>query len=214
LNNSAVLLNYESCGFFINIFNQNLLEGWGAILIEIRWHGRGGQGGVVASRIAAKAAFYEGYYSQAFPFFGAERRGAPVTAFTRISKEEIKLRSQIYEPDIIVIMDPALVRSEDSWKGLKNGGIVVANSEKLEPMGRPSKIAIVNATRIALDLGLVSEGLPRPNTAMVGAFSKVTGLISLENVKKAILDVLGPRIAKVNIDATERAYNETKVIEL
>jgi ketoisovalerate ferredoxin oxidoreductase, gamma subunit (EC 1.2.7.7)/pyruvate ferredoxin oxidoreductase, gamma subunit (EC 1.2.7.1) len=110
-------------------------------LIEIRWHGRGGQGGVVASRIAAKAAFYEGYYSQAFPFFGAERRGAPVTAFTRISKEEIKLRSQIYEPDIIVIMDPALVRSEDSWKGLKNGGIVVANSEKLEPMGRPSKIA-------------------------------------------------------------------------
>ncbi|MGY0288168.1 MAG: 2-oxoacid:acceptor oxidoreductase family protein [Candidatus Methanodesulfokora washburnensis] len=183
-------------------------------MIEIRWHGRGGQGGVVASRIAAKAAFYEGYYSQAFPFFGAERRGAPVTAFTRISKEEIKLRSQIYEPDIIVIMDPALVRSEDSWKGLKNGGIVVANSEKLEPMGRPSKIAIVNATRIALDLGLVSEGLPRPNTAMVGAFSKVTGLISLENVKKAILDVLGPRIAKVNIDATERAYNETKVIEL
>ena len=187
-------------------------------IIEIRWHGRGGQGAVVASMILAKAAFYEGYWSQAFPFFGAERRGAPIMAFTRLSKEPIKLRSQIYEPDILVVLDPMLVENPLIWRGFKEGGVVVMNTTKapseIKFEGKPSKVGTVDATKIAIDLGLVTEGLPKPNTAVVGAFSKVTGLVSLDHVKKAIVDTLGEKIAEPNIKAAELAYDSVKIVEL
>ncbi len=187
-------------------------------VIEVRWHGRGGQGAVVASMILAKAAFYENYWSQAFPFFGAERRGAPIMAFTRLSKEPIKLRSQVYEPDILVVLDPMLAENPLIWKGFKDGGIVVVNTikrpEEIELGGRPSRIGTVDATKIAIDLGLVTEGLPKPNTAIVGALSRVTGLVSLDHVKKAIIDTLGGRIAESNVKAAELAYNDVKIAEL
>ncbi len=187
-------------------------------IIEIRWHGRGGQGAVVASMILAKAAFYEGYWSQAFPFFGAERRGAPIMAFTRISKEPIKLRSQIYEPDILVVLDPMLVENPLIWRGFKDRGVVVMNTTKppneVKLGGKPSKVGTVDATKIAIDLDLVTEGLPKPNTAIVGAFSRVTGLVSLDHVKKAIVDTLGEKIAEPNIKAAELAYDNVKIVEL
>ncbi len=136
-------------------------------IIEVRWHGRGGQGAVTAAELLAKAAYIDGYKDvQAFPFFGAERRGAPVTAFTRISSKKIHLRSQIYNPDVVVVLDPSLLGMVNVLEGLRNGGMLVVNiskqPEELLEMGIPPKykIATVDATKIALDLGLKVAGIP------------------------------------------------------
>ncbi len=182
-------------------------------VVEVRWHGRGGQGTVLASRILAKAAFYEGKWPQAFPFFGAERRGAPVMAFTRIGSYEIKLRSQVYEPDVLVIVDPLLVRLPDVYRGLKRGGTIVANT-RAGPESLPGEAetrGTVDATGIALELGLRVAGLPVPNTAMVGAVARVTGLAGLDSVRRAIGEMLGSR-AEENVRAAELGYERVRVI--
>jgi len=184
-------------------------------VIEIRWHGRGGQGAVIASRIAAGAAFLEGKWSQAFPFFGAERRGAPVTAFTRIGSSPIRLRSQIYEPDVLVLMDPMFLEMEAAWRGVKPSTVVVANTQRNEELllpARVSKLALVDATAISVDLGLRVAGLPVPNSAMVGALIRATGLFSLESAERAIGRVIGRAVEK-NVEALRRAYERTEVIE-
>ncbi|RDD53361.1 MAG: pyruvate ferredoxin oxidoreductase [Candidatus Korarchaeota archaeon NZ13-K] len=184
-------------------------------MIEIRWHGRGGQGAVIASRIAAGAAFLEGKWSQAFPFFGAERRGAPVTAFTRIGSSPIRLRSQIYEPDVLVLMDPMFLEMEAAWRGVKPSTVVVANTQRNEELllpARVSKLALVDATAISVDLGLRVAGLPVPNSAMVGALIRATGLFSLESAERAIGRVIGRAVEK-NVEALRRAYERTEVIE-
>ncbi len=185
-------------------------------LIEVRWHGRGGQGAVMASRIVAKAAFFDGLWSQAFPFFGAERRGAPVMAFTRISKRPVRLRSQIYEPDILVLLDPMFLDLEVAWRGVSEKTIVVLNSDKdLSSIFLPrrvKKLAVVDATGITLDLGLEVAGLPVPNSAMVGAFVKATGIISLESATKATGQMLR-RMREKNLEALKRAYEMTVTLE-
>lgn len=185
-------------------------------LIEIRWHGRGGQGAVMASRIVAKAAFLEGKWSQAFPFFGAERRGAPVMAFTRISKQPVRLRSQIYEPDILVMLDPMFLGLEVAWRGVTPKTIVVANThedpDKIFLPKRVKKLAVVNATGISIDLGLEVAGLPVPNSAMVGALVKATSVIRLESAEESVSTML-KRLKETNLKALRKAYEQTEIIE-
>lgn len=184
-------------------------------VVEVRWHGRGGQGVVLASRIAAGAAFLEGKWSQAFPFFGAERRGAPVTAFTRIGPSPIRLRSQIYEPDVLVLMDPMFLRMESAWRGVKPSAAVVVNApqdiSELPLPARVGRLAFVDATAISMDLELKVAGLPVPNSAMVGALVRGTGLFSLESAERAVRNVLR-RAAEVNVQALRKAYESTKVV--
>ena len=150
-------------------------------MIEIRFHGRGGQGAVTAARLLAEAAFLEGKHAQAFPFFGAERRGAPVLAFARIDDKQIRVRTQIYKPDYVVVLDPLLPEVVDVASGIKQGGIIVLNSKKAMQFPH-AKTAFVDATSVAKE----TLGVPITNTAMLGAFAKATGLITLESLIEVI----------------------------
>ena len=183
-------------------------------LIEIRWHGRGGQGGVTSAELVALAAISEGKYAQAFPSFGPERRGAPVLAFVRIDSEKpIKIRAGITQPDIIVVLDPNLLRITDVTAGLKRGGTVVLNTRKTSEQiksefGINGRLATVDATKIAREI----LGVPIVNTTMTGAMLKATGVIQLESMKTPVEKRFG-RLAERNIQAMERAYQETVVAE-
>jgi len=178
-------------------------------LIEIRFHGRGGQGAVVASNMLADAAFREGKHVQAFPFFGVERRGAPVSSFTRINDTPIKIRSQVYTPDYVIVLDSTLIDITDVTSGLKKNGIIIINTDK-----KPSdfnlsfKVATIDATSIALDNKLGSKMAPIVNTSILGAFAKVSGIVSLESIILAIKEI---DISKKedNIKAAEMAYQKT-----
>ncbi|MCE4610264.1 MAG: 2-oxoacid:acceptor oxidoreductase family protein [Desulfurococcales archaeon] len=188
-----------------------------ALRYEIRWHGRGGQGAVTASMVLAMAAIYEGKYAQAFPEFGAERRGAPVKAYTRIGDEPILTRAPILNPDIVVVLDPSLPK-ELYLAGVKDSTIFLINTKKnpreiAEDLGVPvERVYTVNATKIALEVLKV----PIVNTAMVGALVHVVPLVKLESVKKAVLETFPGRLGEVNVLAVERAYEEVagKIVEV
>lgn len=173
---------------------------------EIRFHGRAGQGVVTAADILAMAAFQGGKYSQAFPFFGVERRGAPVTAFARISDKFIRLRSQIYYPDYIVVQDATLLDIIDVAQGLKKEGKAIINTEK-EPdelnINTDAEVLTVNATKVALEI----LGVPIVNTLMLGAFAAITGEVSLDALQKAIEKRFPPKLAEKNVRAVEVMYN-------
>ncbi|MCX8182002.1 MAG: 2-oxoacid:acceptor oxidoreductase family protein [Candidatus Methanomethyliaceae archaeon] len=182
-------------------------------MLEIRWHGRGGQGSVTAAEILATAAINEGKYSQAFAAFGPERRGAPVLAFTRIDDNEILLRTQIYEPDIVVVLDHHLSEGDDVGEGLKNGGIIVLNSTyppekyaKKFPNAR--RVATVDATGIAIK----ELGTPVTNTAILGALVKATGIVKLESVEEVIRERIKTHSEK-NVAAVRSAFAETKIFD-
>jgi len=183
------------------------------VLREIRIHGRGGQGGVTAAQLIAEAAFREGKYVQAFPFFGAERRGAPVKAFARISDEPILLRSQIYHPDYVIILDPALPEVIDVIEGLKENGIIIVNSVKNpEKLGfNDFKVATVDATGISLKLNLLVAGAPVVNTPMLGAFVRATGEIKLESILAVIRERWGDVEGELNARAASLAYERLKM---
>jgi len=178
------------------------------LIREIRIHGRGGQGGVTAAELIARAAYKEGKWVQAFPYFGAERRGAPVKAFARISDNPILIRSQIYNPDYVIVLDESLLDVANVTEGLKKDGIIIINTRK-----KPSEIdlagyrvATVDATGIALELGLLVAGLPVVNTAMVGAFAKATGEIKIESVIESIKEEWRGAIGEKNAKAAVLAY--------
>jgi len=181
-------------------------------MIEIRIHGRGGQGAVVASKVLAAAVFKEGKYVQSFPAFGVERRGAPVTAFTRIDDKPIRVRCQIYQPDHIVVLDPTLLEAVDVTDGLKEGGWILINSEQ-DPaaFNLPTKyqVATVDANSIAIKYKLGPKSAPIVNTAILGAFAKVTGLVSLEALAEAVQEAV-PIKPKENVAATREAYWEVR----
>lgn len=183
-------------------------------LIEIRWHGRGGQGAVTSAELLARTAINEGKYAQAFPAFGAERRGAPVLAFVRISKNEpIRIRGEVTEPDVIVVLDPSLLRILDVTSGLKERGTFVVNTRKsAEEMraefGIKWRLATIDATKIAREL----LGVPITNTTMIGALIKATEVVRLESLVEPVKKRFG-RLAERNIRAMERAYKETSVKE-
>jgi len=175
-------------------------------MIEIRFHGRGGQGAVTAAALLAKAAGYDNKFSQGFPAFGVERRGAPVKAFTRISEEPITIRSQVYKPDYLVILDDSLAGLPEVKEGLKPGAVIVTNG-KVDGAGFGNKVHSYDATSLALKV----LGKNIVNTAMLGVFAKTTGLVSLESVQKAIGDVFGGKPGELNKELVKKAYDETKV---
>lgn len=160
-------------------------------MIEIRIHGRGGQGAVIASEILAEAAFREGMHVQAFPSFGSERRGAPVAAFVRLDEEPIRVRTEIYEPDGLIVLDQSLILHKlvDVTQGLKEGGWILINSshppESFTDLG-PYRVATVDAAHIAVRHHLGSVTAPIVNTAILGAFSTFTGLVGLDSIAEAI----------------------------
>ena len=183
-------------------------------MIEIRTHGRGGQGAVIASEILADAFFHEGKFVQAFPAFGVERRGAPVTAFTRVSDGEIRERCQIYEPDHLIVLDRVLLSTVNVTDGLKNGGWIIINTNmeiEDERLISSYRVATVDAVTIALKHRLGSRAAPIVNTAIIGAFAGATKLVSLEAVKKAI-DMQVPVKKRENMRAAEEAYRSVQVL--
>jgi pyruvate ferredoxin oxidoreductase gamma subunit len=176
--------------------------------VEIRWHGRGGQGAVTSAELLAQAAIAEGKYAQAFPSFGPERRGAPVQAFNRVdTREPIRLRVDITEPDFVVVLDPNLLRQVKVTAGLKQGGWVIVNTRKTADeikkefsIGYP--VATVNASKIARELKI-----PTVNTTALGAVVKVTNIVA----KNSLIEPLKIRFGKlgeVNIKAMETAYEQ------
>ncbi len=177
-------------------------------LLEVRWHGRGGQGAVTSAELVARAAISDGKYAQSFPSFGPERRGAPVLAFLRISDEFIRIRTNIYEPDIVVVLDPGLLRAVDVTSGLKDKGKIIINSKKSpdelkSEFGFNWPVAAVNATRIAREM----IGLPITNTTMIGALLKVADDVKVDSLVEQLQERFGAR-AEGNIKAMKRAYNE------
>ncbi|UCE45715.1 MAG: pyruvate ferredoxin oxidoreductase subunit gamma [Methanobacteriota archaeon] len=185
-------------------------------MYEVRFHGRGGQGAVMAAQALASAAHAEGGYATAFPFFGAERRGAPVLAFTRIDDKRIYRKTQVYEPDFVVVLDEGLLETVNVVEGLKDGGAVVVNSvrspEEID-VGIDAKLATVDATSVALEV------LKRPatNSSILGALSKATGIVSIESIEKGIMQVfgdrLGEKVGERNAKAARIAYDRTVVGE-
>ncbi len=183
-------------------------------LIEIRWHGRGGQGAVTSTELVAQAAINEGKFAQAFPSFGPERRGAPVLAFVRIdSKEPIRIRAGITEPDVVVVLDPSLLSIVDVTSGLNENGMLIINTKKsfqdIESEFKiTQKLATIDATKIAREL----LGVPIVNTTMVGALIRVTGVVKLESEIEPLQHRFG-RLAERNISAMKKAYEETLIKE-
>jgi len=175
-------------------------------VIEIRLHGRGGQGAVTASRIIAAAAYEGGKYSQAIPMYGTERRGAPLTAFVRIDNIRVRERELVHFPDYSVCFDPLLSMNQMVAQNVKAGGIVLVNSpfkpEQI-PLAGDIKIATVDAT----DIALKTLGRPITNTAILGAFAKLCPDITMKGVEKAIMKYFPGRPGEMNIKAAEMAYN-------
>jgi len=183
-------------------------------MIEIRFHGRGGQGAVIASELLAQAAFLEGKQPQSFPFFGVERRGAPVTAYTRLDDRPVSVRTRITAPDIVVVLEAGLFHTVPVADGLKPEGLLVVNSplppEKLETPFHGRR-ATVDATKIALQLKLGTSSVPIVNTAMLGALARASGVVSLDSVRTAIQRFL-PMKTEINCAAAETGYRETTVL--
>jgi len=179
-------------------------------LVEIRWHGRGGQGAVTSAELLARAAIDEGKYAQAFPSFGPERRGAPVLAFDRISEREpIRVRAEITEPDVVIVLDSGLLRIVDVTSGLKENGALIINARRPvqdieSELGTKWRLAVIDATKIAQEL----LGVPIVNTTMLGALLKTTGVVKLESMFKPLVDRFG-RLGERNIDAMKKAFDET-----
>jgi 2-oxoisovalerate/pyruvate ferredoxin oxidoreductase gamma subunit len=181
-------------------------------MIEIRMHGRGGQGAVIACKILANALYKEGKFAQSFPAFGVERRGAPVMAFTRIDDKPIHLRTEIYEPDHLIVLDATLLKTIDITRGLKAGGIILINSSlPAESFHLPAvyNVATVDASSIAAKHGLGSRSTPIVNTAILGAFSRLTHIVGIEAVEEAIAESV-PVKSEENIQATHEAYQTIK----
>ena len=181
--------------------------------IDIRWHGRGGQGAVTASEIVAAAAILEGRYALAFPEFGAERRGAPVRAYTRISDTPLVPRTPITNPHIVVVLDPSLLTRE-TIEGLREGGVLIVNT-RLSPeevarivgLDREARVAVVDAVKIAME----TLGVPIVNTAILGALIRATGIVGLETTLKLVRERFKGRLGEANVEAVRRAYESTHI---
>lgn len=188
-----------------------------AKLTEVRWHGRGGQGAKTAGYVLAVAAAEMGWQVQAFPEYGAERRGAPMRSYVRISDGPIRLRSAIEHPDVVIVLDPSLIETENVLAGLPEGGVVIVNSPKSPQEvsdiigGANYKVCTVDASGISVD----TIGREMPNTPMLGALAKVHELLDLDTtlhaVEKQLSEKLPPAVVEGNKKAIQRAYEEVKV---
>ncbi len=181
-------------------------------MIEIRFHGRGGQGAVTSAELMAQTAIGSGKYAQAFPSFGPERRGAPVTAFLRISDQPIRIREKVYTPNVVVVLDPTVMNVTKVDAGLADSGFLIINSAHpvegiRKQYGFKQTIATVDALSIALEVLKV----PITNTVMMGALSKVMGVATPDQVREPLLHRFGPALGPKNLEAFQRAYDTTKV---
>lgn len=175
-------------------------------MIEIRIHGRGGQGSITAAELLAMAAFKDGKYSQAFPFFGTERAGAPVTAFCRIDSKFIRIREHVYTPDYVLVLDPTLLTNSNILEGLKKNGVVIIDTSSKIKLKTKAEIKKIDLTKIALEV----IGKPFVNIAVLGAFAKATGRVSLSNLIEAVKERFPEKIAELNIKAMKKAYEMMK----
>ena len=180
-------------------------------MLQIRIHGRGGQGVVTAAEMLSIAAFEQGRHAQAFPSFGSERTGAPVVAFCRIDDREIRLREPILAPDVLIVQDPTLLHQVDVFQGLQPDGWVLINSKRsFDDLGvgeiakrfRHERMLTVPATEIALK----HLGRPLPNAVLLGGFAALTGIVTLEAVEHAIRDKFSGKVADGNVAAAAEAY--------
>ena len=187
-------------------------------LVEIRWHARAGQGAVTAAKLVADTALLQGRYIQAMPEYGPERTGAPLKAFTRVCDEPIEVHNNIITPGVVVILDDTLIGSVDVTEGLMPDGTVIVNSrmtpsDAREALSVPAsvKVATVDATGIALET--IKRDIP--NTPIVGALSKVTGIVPIEQVKEKLVSTFGKKFSQevidANVDSLMRAYEEVQV---
>ncbi len=184
-------------------------------MVEIRIHGRGGQGVVTASDLVAMAAFKEGHHAQAFPSFGSERTGAPVVSYCRVEDEVIRSREPVLEPDIIIVQDPTLLAVMDVFAGLKPGGYVLINSSKslkeLELDGVVEKAGEGRAATVpASEIAREKLGRPLPNAALLGAMAAMTGLVDITSVEEAIKTRFHGRVGDSNAAAARAAYDFVK----
>ncbi len=186
-------------------------------MIEIRWHGRGGQGAKTASQFLGEAALDTGKFIQSFPEYGPERAGAPMRAFNRISEKNITIHSSVTSPDIVVVIDPTLVGAIDVTEGMDDKGILLVNTDKSPEDIRKitnfkkGKVGTVDATKIALE----TLKLPMPNMPMLGALLKANSLVTVEQlserVKGKFLKKIGEQKTNANLEGIKRAYNEVKI---
>ena len=182
-------------------------------MIEIRFHGRGGQGAVTSVELLALAAIGEGKFAQGFPSFGPERRGAPVLAFCRVDDRHIRLRCKIANPDVVVVLDPSLIRIQNPPADLKENGIIVLNTPKTpeevrREYGFKHTLALVDANKVAREV----LGVPIVNTTMMGALIKATGVVQLESLELPLKERFGPLAVK-NFNALKTAYEQTVIEE-
>lgn len=179
-------------------------------MLEIRFHGRGGQGAVTSAELLAQAGIAKGKFAQAFPSFGPERRGAPVAAFTRISDEQIRSREKVYQPDCVVVLDPSVLAFVNVVDGIKSDGVLIINAPVCEETckadyGHAGKLAFVDADKIAAEV----LGVPITNTTMLGAILKATGVLEPADMEEAIMNRFGAKLGPKNFKALSTAYNET-----
>ena len=182
-------------------------------ILEVRWHGRGGQGAWTASELFARAAIAEGKYIQSFPEFGPERMGAPVTAFTRISVEPIRIHCAVYQPDVVAVLDPTLLKTVKVADGLnEDGGNIVVNSKDSPIETRKLLNSTIGKvwTVPAFEISLKILGIPITNTAMLGAVARVTGIVSLETIEKMVRARFRQDVAEKNFAVVKEAYQKVK----
>lgn len=182
-------------------------------IVEVRWHGRGGQGAWTASELLARAAILEGKFIQSFPEFGPERMGAPVTAFTRISSEPIHLHCAVYNPDVVAVLDPTLLKSVKVVEGLnEEEGHVIVNTK--DGHGAVRKLLNSNKGKLwtvpATEITIKILGIPITNTAMLGAVARVTDLVKLKSIEKIVYERFRKDIAEKNFAVIKEAYAEVK----
>ena len=184
-------------------------------LYEIRWHGRGGQGAITAAKIVAQAAYLKGYQGvTAAPSFGAERRGVPVSASTRISPEPVKVISQVENPNVVVVLDRTLLKYQEVTSGLCRGGWLVVNSwqhpKELNIKG-DFNIATADATRVCRELGLIVAGLTVVNTAILGTLVCATKMVDMASIEKVIRERFSDNAIDINLAAIRKTYKITRL---
>jgi len=182
-------------------------------MVEIRFHGRGGQGTVIASKILADAVSKEDKYVQAFPQFGVERRGAPVFAFIRIDDKPIYIRSKIIAPDHIIVVDPSLIDAIDVTEGLKKGGFILINTghqpKEFQHLGKDFRVFTIDANEIAIKYKLGSKAAPIVNTAILGSVPRIFDFVRLESIMQAVRDGV-PVSPDANAAAAKEAYDSVQ----
>jgi len=181
-------------------------------MLEIRWHGRAGQGIVTVSRLLAEAAFIEGKHVQAFPHFGPERLGAPISGFTRISDEPIEVHSLIYNPDVVIVLDDTVPKVVNVTEGLKKDGELLINSKKSpeevkEELKMTNRCYTVDATKISFDI--IGSGIAF-NTAMLGALIRARPVVSVDSLSKTLLKTFGKDVGQRNVEVLLRANKEVR----